>query len=270
MRRITWACVLVVLVATPFLVMAFCLNPTFELRFWRAPNGLKMAYFFGRPRPIEPGRRYPLLVFLHGFKECGYGSDNIFKWGRKFMLDAMDKEKSFVLLPQCPKGQLWAPETPPGAVRLPMRIRPRRALQAVFDLVERIEARDPVDPNRVYIVGLSSGGDGVWEAVERRPDLFAAAVPICGLGDFRQAKRIGRVPVWVFQGARDKDLPASAGRRMVRLIRRAGGSARLTEAKFPGHSVWDLAFDDPKFLEWLYARRRAPAPALKKPKPRQP
>ena len=268
MRRIEWVCFLVVLVVAPVLVMAFCMNAVFELRFWRAPDGLDMAYFLGRPRPLEPGQKYPLLVFLHGVKEEGYGNDNIFKWGRKFMLDAMEKQGSFVLLPQCPKGHMWAPESPLGATRAPMRKRPRRVLQAVFDLIERVEARYPVDPNRVYITGLSMGGDGTWEAIERRPDLFAAAVPICGLGDARQAKRMARVAVWVFQGAHDKALPAKAGRDMVRALRKAGGVAKLTEAKFPGHAVWDLAFDDPKFLEWLYAQHRKPPPAPKKPKAR--
>ena len=37
-------------------------------------------------------------------------------------------------------------------------------------------------------MGLSMGGYGTWDAIQRRPEFFAAAVPICGGGDTNMGK----------------------------------------------------------------------------------
>ena len=42
------------------------------------------------------------------------------------------------------------------------------------------DPKNQVDLNRIYVMGLSMGGYGTWDAIQRRPDFFAAAVPICG------------------------------------------------------------------------------------------
>ena len=50
----------------------------------------------------------------------------------------------------------------------------------VIELIEYLIKEKNIDTDRIYIAGLSMGGYGTFELVSRRPDLFAAAVPICG------------------------------------------------------------------------------------------
>jgi predicted peptidase len=50
-----------------------------------------------------------------------------------------------------------------------------------------IEPREIDHPDRLYITGLSMEGFGTWDAIQRKPELFAAAVPICGGGDVSKA-----------------------------------------------------------------------------------
>ena len=55
-------------------------------------------------------------------------------------------------------------------------------MELLFDLIQQIIKKLPVDTNRIYITDLSMGGYGTYDAIERYPDLFAAAVPVCGAG----------------------------------------------------------------------------------------
>ena len=56
-------------------------------------------------------------------------------------------------------------------------------LTMVFEVVDRLAKENQVDPKRIYITGLSMGGFGTFASVARRPDFFAAAIPVCGGGD---------------------------------------------------------------------------------------
>ena len=55
-----------------------------------------------------------------------------------------------------------------------------------------------IDPDRIYITGLSMGGFGTWGAVTRRPGLFAAAVPMSGYGNASDAASVRSIPFLVF------------------------------------------------------------------------
>jgi predicted peptidase len=92
--------------------------------------------------------------------------------------------------------------------------------------------------------------------IQRQPEMFAAAVPICGGGDVTKAERIARLPVWAFHGNQDTVVPTSRSRDMIEAMRKAGGSPRYTEAPGVGHGVWDVAFGNPELAKWLFAQCR--------------
>lgn len=132
------------------------------------------------------------------------------------------------------------------------------------------------DPDRVYLTGLSMGGNGTWHLAYRYPERFAAIAPICafvvvppGGRDFRSAvpldsgvpyvtlaRRLGRLPTWIFHGEVDPTVPVADSRLAAEAIRRTGGDVKYTE--FPGmeHNVWDAVYASPQFIEWFFAQRR--------------
>lgn len=62
------------------------------------------------------------------------------------------------------------------------------SMQAVEELLEKLCGDYRVDRDRLYLVGISMGGYGVWDMAMRSPDLFAAAVPICGAATRRRRR----------------------------------------------------------------------------------
>ena len=69
-----------------------------------------------------------------------------------------------VVSPQCPEEQWWEPGGD------------------VMALIDEIAEKYSVDPNRIYLTGLSMGGFGTWTIAGNYPERFAAIVPICGGG----------------------------------------------------------------------------------------
>ncbi|MEO7649256.1 MAG: prolyl oligopeptidase family serine peptidase, partial [Bryobacteraceae bacterium] len=182
---------------------------------YRTARGQKLPYRLYVPEDYNPAEKYPLVLFLHGFEALG--SDNL-KQVSGFDYQGSHvwtKHRCFVLAPQCPIGGAWA---------LPVSRRPSRYLTRALELLDDVRARYAIDPARIYVTGQSLGGYGTWSAIAKRPDLFAAAVPVCGGGSARKAKDIAEVPVWAFHNTFDPIVLARESRRMISAIRKAGGN----------------------------------------------
>src|SRR6476619_554870 len=80
----------------------------------------------------------------------------------------------------------------------------------------------PVDSNRIYITGLSMGGYGTYDAIERYPNLFAAAIPVCGGGDVSQAASIVHIPIRIVNGAEDPAVSPLYSLDMLQALTKAG------------------------------------------------
>ena len=101
------------------------------------------------------------------------------------------------------------------------------------------------------------GGWGTWDILTRAPDLFAAAIPICGKVDLETAPDLVDLPIWIFHGDRDPKCPVRFSRDMFRAIREAGGrKVRYTEYTGVGHDSWNHVYLDNRALEWIFAQRR--------------
>ncbi|HEV7234704.1 MAG TPA: prolyl oligopeptidase family serine peptidase [Ktedonobacteraceae bacterium] len=118
-----------------------------------------------------------------------------------------------------------------------------------------------IDSNRLYITGLSLGGYGVWDAIERWPSYFAAAIPIAGAGDPSKAAVLKDLPIWAFHGSADTTVPASGSRDMIATIKAAGGHPLYTEYPGAGHEIWDFVYattgtaqHTPGVLSWLFSQ----------------
>jgi len=165
-----------------------------------------------------------------------------------------------VVAPQIPADQRWV-DVPPSLSAYTLAPEPSAALAGAMGIVRELLRTYPqIDGDRIYVTGISMGGFGAWEAAERWPEMFAAALPIAGAGDPTAAGVLARVPTWAFHGALDDIVPAEGSRIMVRAARAAGGTACYTEYPDAGHDIWNAEkpYGDPRVLAWLFAQTKAP------------
>jgi predicted peptidase len=230
---------------------------SYEAGQYENAKGQSLAYRLLKPEKIEPGKMYPLVLFLHGAGERGADNAAQLKHGaRKFAKPAnRHKYPCFVVVPQCPADQKWVAVD----FQKPSHTMPKTAsvpLTLALELVEKLVAELPVDKSRLYITGISMGGFGTWDAVQRRPELFAAAVPICGGGDTAEAAKLTKLPIWAFQGDRDDVVPPCRTPDMVAAIRNAGGTPKMTMYPGVGHDSWTTTYADLAVLAWLFAQKK--------------
>lgn len=232
-------------------------KPEFEARTYQGADGKSLPYLMLRPADYhaDQGKKYPLLVFLHGAGERGNNNGPQVKLGRGFFLAAA-KHGCFVVAPQCPVKARWV-EVDWGAKSHVMPEQPSVPMGLLLELLPKFMSEFAIDPDRVYVMGLSMGGYGTWDIIQRKPEMFAAAVPICGGGDVTKADRLTKLPIWAVHGGRDNVVPVSRSRDMIAAIRKAGGEPKYTEAPTVRHDAWNIAFGDPEIAKWLYAQRRA-------------
>jgi predicted peptidase len=228
--------------------------------------GGTLAYRLLTPDGYDPkaDATYPLVLFLHGAGERG--TDNVaqLKWGGVQLATQLQAAaKCFVVAPQCPPGKQWV-NTPWAKGSYSTAAVPAGdELTMAIEAVEAATTEFKIDRGRVYVMGLSMGGYGTWDAIARRPDLFAAAVPICGAGDPAAADKLKPLAIWVFHGGADTVVPTQGSRDMAAAMQKAGAAEptfKYTEFPGVGHNAWTKAWETPGLWEWLVAQRR-PSPA---------
>ncbi len=226
----------------------------FESHIYKDENGSELPYRLLVPKNVQGPM--PLLLFLHGAGERGNDNEKQLVWGKDILLKAANEYHCIVIVPQCPEGGWWSNiDRAEGKMTLnPEPAEPMKNAQAVVD--QMIEKYD-VDSDRLYIMGLSMGGFGSWDAISRWPGRFAAAVPICGGGDTSKAESIVDTPIWAFHGDADPVVSVDLTRAMIKAIKEAGGEPKYTEYPGVGHNSWSPAFEEPGLLDWITSQSLA-------------
>jgi predicted peptidase len=204
-------------------------------------------------------RKYPLVIFLHGSGERGSDNDAQLKWGvMNFATDQnMMEHPAIVVAPQCPDRQGWGNFTQDRDKNvITLNPEPSRSMSLLIGLIRKLETTMPIDTNRIYITGLSMGGYGTFDALERYPTLFAAAVPVCGAGDTSRAKSIAHIPMWIYHGAEDPAVNPLNGLAMFEALTNAGAHPGFTQYPEVGHFSWLGAYSDPLMMEWLFRQHK--------------
>ncbi len=234
----------------------------YEIRSIRCADGPDREELFGyrllQPETVNPGQRYPLLLYLHGIGERGSDNRAQLRFLPTWMASAVRRREfpCFLLAPQCRDTSYWV-ETPRAFDRAAPRQSPGLMMQVVIRAVDDVIAHFPVDERRLYLTGLSMGGYGSWDLGTRLADRWAAVAPICGGGDELYADRLAGVPVWAWHGDADDVVPVGKSRKMIEAIRAAGGSPRYTELPGVGHDSWTPAYTaDDGVIPWLFAQRK--------------
>jgi predicted peptidase len=221
-----------------------------------------LPYRVMSPASLDPGKKYPLVLFLHGAGERGDDNQIQLVHGASEFAKRREDYPAFVIFPQCPKEKRWVESSwdlPTG--RGEFADEPAISMQLALELVDSFTNEHPVDPDRIYVTGLSMGGQGTWFAAATQPKRFAAMLEVCGGGDPTWADRYAGLPIWAFHGQVDNVVPISRGREMIAALAEAGHHPELRYVEYPNvaHNSWTQTFARDDIYQWLFSQRRSPA-----------
>ncbi|MEO5937776.1 MAG: prolyl oligopeptidase family serine peptidase [Sphingomonas sp.] len=211
-------------------------------------GGYPYQLFLPRGYTSSGGQKWPLVIFLHGSGERGTDIELVKKNGPPKIVGAHPGSPFILVSPQLEQveNNRW------DAAKLD-------ALLADLRKTYRI------DPSRIYLTGLSLGGYGTWDWALKRPDLFAAIVPVAANSENKAADPcvLKDMPIWAFHGDQDDVVDPLQGFAIVRAVDACKGSVRPRMTIYPQmtHGSWESAYDDPAMWRWLLEQRRSvPAP----------
>ena len=219
-----------------------------ELRtFVAAPRGEEsMRYLLFKPKQSPAETNYPLVLSLHGgaprrqFEHLlePHAPGFAYGLGRLVSDETQTNHPCFVVAP-------WSSE----------RGWDDENLRLVLGIIASLQKQFRIDTNRLYVTGQSMGGWGTWSIVTRRPDLFAAAVPICGGGDPRDAAYAKDIPIWAFHGSADGVVPVGYTRNMIEALQKVKAKPTYWEYKDGTHAdTAERAYCEPDLIEWMFAQ----------------
>ena len=213
---------------------------------------------------IKAGETYPLVFFLHGSGERGDDNEKQLIHGASTFSNPYncDKYPAFVVFPQC-KEKSWSAATSPKFF-MPGAQTPELTVseEMLVDLIKELKSTLPIDPERIYLIGISMGGIATYDLVCRFPELFAAAVPICGAVNPDRLTNAKDVNFMIFHGAQDEEVPNICGREAYKALNSAGANVEYIEFAGMGHDCWSSAFNYPEFLPWLFSQTKQPSPDI--------
>lgn len=208
-------------------------------------------------------KKYPAIVMLHGAGESGRKWTGRFQYepsdprydnnghhllhGGREHRDAVNRSASnprafpgIVIFPQVSYNGVWTGDN----------------ITMASLIIEYMIEEYNIDPYRIYVHGLSNGGKGVWEFATQRPDLFAAGLPMSGVGTNRDAMTDSLVtmPLWIFQGETDTNPSPGWSVQWYQALQQKGGKPRYTLYEGVGHGTWTYAYAESDFFSWMLSQ----------------
>jgi predicted peptidase len=226
----------------------------FETRMFINNRNDTLLYRLLKPFNYDSSKKHPLVLCLSGVG--GRGNDNITQiagcWPAQILSNNENRKRypAFLFVPQCPNKSHWGAE---DLDKSPSNV---DVESLVFEVISELEVEFNIDTTRRYVTGQSMGGFGTWHYILTKPQMFAAAIPVCGGGNPELVHNIIDVPVWAFHGQKDKIVPVENSRDMIDAIIKAGGNPRYNEFTDADHVSWPLAFDTPGLLAWIFNQKK--------------
>lgn len=194
------------------------------------------------PPTYQASKAYALVICLHGF---GFtGEEYLERWRPRLAEDYL------LACPSYPSGAWFT----------------RRAEELVLETVRQVAHRYHVDPDRVFLTGMSNGGIGTWLIGMHHAPLFAGLAPMAsGLDDVLMPflANLRSTPVYIIHGAKDQVMPVDLSRSIARELDKLGYPYVYREHQrehpmagghyFPREELPDL-------VAWFNRQRREPLP----------
>ena len=226
-----------------------------------------LNYLLYEPEALDKSKdKVPLILFLHGSGERGDNNESQLTHAIKEVIKNGNEDSawmnSIVIAPQCPTNIRWTQTKNANYVQSSLSV--SEPLRVAAELVQLYANYDYVDEGRIYVIGLSMGGQGAWDILARYPNLFAAGVPICGSGPTDKIDVLKNIPIYTFHGKADKTVAYSNTQAMYNAIMKAGGN-KITFYTFENgeHDIWNDAIkfagsgtQYPALETWLFSQSK--------------
>ncbi len=194
------------------------------------------------PESYQTSKRYALIVCLHGY---GFtGEEYLERWRARL------GEGYLLACPTYPSGAWFT----------------RHAEELVLATIREVRRQYHIDPNRIFLTGMSNGGIGAWLIGMHHAQLFAGLAPMAsGLDDVLLPflGNLRNTPVYIIHGAKDQVMPVRLSQSIVRELETLGYSHVYREHQrehpiagghyFPKEELPDL-------IDWFDHQRREPLP----------
>lgn len=245
-----------------FLLLSLSLSAQeYEKKTFVSSVGDSLPYRLLRPEGEKSGQKYPLVLFLHGAGERGNDNEKQLTHGGQMFLNPVNREQypTFVLAPQCPENEYWAYFSRPNSftpAEMPLSEETTPLFRTLKQLLDSYLAMPEVDKSRIYVIGLSMGGMGTYDLAVRYPELFAAAIPICGTVHPQRLPAAKEVAFRLFHGDADNVVPVEGSREAYKALKAAGAKVEYIEFPGCGHGSWTPAFSYPGFMDWLFSQKK--------------
>ncbi len=200
------------------------------------------SYALAVPLTYQPAKGYGLVVCLHG---AGFTGDAYLeRWQSRL------GDEYILVCPTYPAGAWFT----------------RRAEELVLAVIRSVQSRYHIDPDRIFLTGMSNGGIGAWLIGMQHAPLFAGLAPMAsGLDGVLMPflANLRNTPVYIIHGARDQVMPVELSRTISRELTALGYSHVYREHQrehpmagghfFPKEEV-------PELVAWFDRQRRNPLP----------
>lgn len=194
----------------------------------------------------EPHQPWPVIVFLNGLGENG--NDGFRQISNNFGLPVWETRRRFpfvCLATQMETTGAWTDES--SAV-----------VQATRQILSHVIVELNCDPDRVYLTGPSSGGEGVYALASKFPQTFAAIAPIATGAPpaVCDAETIDKHPLWCFYNRGDRESLVRSAQGYRRRCFDLGLSPLFTEYDGVGHDCWNAAYRSAWLYDWFLQHSR--------------
>jgi predicted peptidase len=247
MKKILYSLFILFLVLNAGSVAAFELmgerTPLFEKRHYKSWTGdAAMDYYLLKPVNYDARRKYSLVLTLHGASGHSWAA---------YILSFPQMQQAYPAFVLVPRAQVGSWE---NAAYEDLRPEPTKHIMSI---IKSLEKEFSIDPERIYVTGYSMGGYGTFGIIAQYPHSFAAAAPLCGGGEIKDAGKMVGTPTWAFHGALDNNIPVNQSRLITKAIKQAG-SNQIYYTEYPklGHNVWNTVYHSPQFWNWMFNQRR--------------
>ncbi len=238
-----------------------------ELAYFSPLDGSCQPYHLLVPDSYDGTKPTPVIFFLHGYDPA---VSKIYPWvPGEYMLDALNKVGMIMAIPY---GRKNTDFLGPGECD-------------VLDVLAQVRRWVNVDEQRLYLMGVSAGGSGVWTMATHYPGLFAAILPMCGRTNYylwkeltpqslptperlristnnpiEMPENLRGTPVVIYHGEEDPAIKPDHSRQMAEKLKPLG-NCTLHMVPGEGHRVWETVLaDDPVPFKEILAFRRNPLP----------
>ena len=216
-------------------------------------------------------KKYPVILMLHGAGESGrswqgrydYTTDdprfdnnsaNLANGGNEHQI-AVNKPASdprsfpgIVVFPQANSSGSWSDGWNNGTLS--------QNENYLIDFLDYLIGEYNADINRITIHGLSNGARGVWDTSVKRPDLFAAVLPMSGIPyQIDSAAKIhNTTPLRLYQGGTDTNPNPNSSKEVIDKLIAEGGNPQYFVYPTLGHNTWTTAYAASDFFSWILAQ----------------